>query len=51
MSLGDIFYIIAIVLFSYITFGIVRGYFRAKFDEKGRRIDMQEDKDKESTNK
>ena len=51
MSLGDIFYMIAIVLFSYITFGIVRGYFRAKFDEEGRRIDMQEDKDKESVNK
>ena len=51
MSLGDIFYMIAIVLFSYITFGIVRGYFRAKFDEEGRRIDMQEDKDKASVNK
>jgi len=51
MSLGDIFYMIAIFLFAYITFGIVRGYFRAKFDEEGRRIDMQEDKDKESVNK
>ena len=40
MSIGDIFYIIAIVLFALITFGIVRAYFRAKFDDKGRRLDM-----------
>ena len=40
LSIGDIFYIIAIVLFALITFGIVRAYFRAKFDDKGRRLDM-----------
>jgi len=49
MSFGDILYIIAIFLFSYLTFGIVRGYFRAKFDDEGRRKDMQEPKDKEET--
>ena len=40
MSFGDILYIIAIFLFTYLTFGIVRGYFRAKFDDEGRRKDM-----------
>jgi len=42
MSFGDILYIVAIVLFAYLTFGIVRGYFKAKFDDEGRRLDMQE---------
>ena len=50
MSFGDILYIIAIVLFSYLTFGIVRGYFKAKFNDDGRRIDMIEDEDKEEKN-
>ena len=45
MSFGDILYIIAIILFVYLTFGIVRGYFKAKFDEDGHRKDMM-DKDK-----
>ena len=51
MSFGDILYIIAIFLFSYLTFGIVRGYFRAKFDKEGRRKDMQESKGKEEETK
>jgi len=50
MSFGDILYIIAIVLFAYLTFGIVRGYFKAKFNDDGRRIDMIEDEDKEEKN-
>jgi len=47
MGFGDYLYIIAMVLFAYLTFGIVRGYFKAKFDDEGRRIDMQESKSKE----
>ena len=47
MPFGDILYIIAMVLFTYITFGIVRGYFKAKFDDEGRRLDMQEPKSKD----
>jgi len=47
MSFGDILYIVAIVIFAYLTFGIVRGYFKAKFDDEGRRKDMLEDEDKE----
>jgi len=43
MSFGDILYIIAIFLFVFITFGIVKNYYKSKFDEEGRRIDMQED--------
>ena len=45
MSIGDIFYVIAIVLFSLMTFAIIRGNFQRKFDENGQRHDM---KDKES---
>ncbi len=40
MSIGDIFYIIAMVLFSIITFGIIRNYYRNKFNDKGQRVDM-----------
>lgn len=44
MSFGDIVYILAFVLFSLMTFLIIRNYFRSKFDDEGRRIDMQEEK-------
>lgn len=46
MSFGDILYIVAIFLFAYLTFGIVRSYFKSKFDDEGRRIDMLEDEEK-----
>jgi len=46
MSFGDILYIIAIFLFSFITFGIVKNYFKSKFNEDGERIDMIEDEEK-----
>ena len=46
MPFGDILYIIAMVLFAYITFGIVRGYFKAKFDDEDRRIDMLDEEEK-----
>ena len=45
MSFGDILYVIAMVLFAYLTFGIVRGYFKAKFDDDGHRKDMYEDEE------
>jgi hypothetical protein len=44
MSIGDIVYIIAIILFSIMTFAIIRGNFRRKFDKDGNRLDL---KDKE----
>jgi len=50
MSMGDIFYVIAIVLFSIMTFVIIRGNFQRKFDDEGNRIDLKEKeivKDKE----
>jgi len=47
MSFGDIFYIIAMFLFAFITFGIVKSYYKNKFDDEGRRIDMQDEADKE----
>ena len=40
MSIGDIFYIIAMVLFAWITFVIIRNYYRSKFNDQGQRMDM-----------
>jgi len=42
MSMGDIFYIVAIVLFSLMTFAIIRGNFRRKFDDEGNRKDLKD---------
>jgi hypothetical protein len=42
MSIGDIFYIFAIILFSMMTFAIIRGNFRRKFNDKGERLDLIE---------
>ena len=46
MSIGDIFYGIAIVLFSWMTFAIVRGNFQRKFDKDGNRKDLKEKKER-----
>ncbi len=48
MSFGDILYIIAIILFTYLTFGIVRNYYKSKFDDEGRRMDMLDEEDNEN---
>lgn len=48
MSIGDYFYIIAIILFSFITFIFIRNYFESKFNKDGERID---DKEKELKDK
>jgi hypothetical protein len=40
MSFGDYLYIIAIILFSFMTFTIIRNNFLSKFDEKERRKDL-----------
>ncbi len=40
MSLGDYLYIIAIILFSFMTFTIIRNNFLSKFDEQERRKDL-----------
>jgi hypothetical protein len=42
MKIGDIIYIIAMIGFAWITFGIVRGNFERKFDEDGNRLDLKE---------
>jgi len=49
MKIGDIVYIIAIVFFAWITFGIIRGNFQRKFDEQGRRKDLVDDSEESST--
>ena len=48
MSFGDILYVIAMFIFAYLTFGIVKNYYKNKFDDEGRRMDMldEEEKDK-----
>jgi len=45
MSAGDIFYIVAIVLFSWMTFAIIRGNFQRKFNDDGERIDLSDKKE------
>lgn len=43
MSFGDIIYIVAVILFVYLTFGIIRNYYKSKFDDEGHRIDMKDE--------
>jgi len=40
VSIGDIFYIAAMILFVWITFAIIRNYYRNKFNSNGERLDM-----------
>jgi hypothetical protein len=40
MLLGDILYIIAIILFAFMTFTIIRNNFLSKFDDQERRKDL-----------
>ncbi len=47
MPIGDIFYIIAMVLFFLMTFAIIRNYYRKKFNDKGQRMDMLDAYEKE----
>jgi len=46
MKFGDILYIVAMIFFAWITFGIVRGNFQRKFDEEGRRKDLVDPNEK-----
>ncbi len=46
MSFGDIFYSVILFLFVFMTFGIIKNYYKNKFDDKGRRIDMLDEEDK-----
>ncbi len=48
MSIGDIFYIVAIVVFGWMTFAIIRGNFQRKFDEDGQRLDLIDKEKKDS---
>jgi len=43
VSFGDIVYIVAMVLFAWMTFAIVRNNFRSKFDDEGNRKDLDEE--------
>ncbi len=40
MSFGQIFYYFALALFAFMTFVIIRNYYRNKFNDKGQRMDM-----------
>ena len=47
MSIGDMVYIGVALLFGFMTFVIIRGNFRRKFDDEGNRLDLKEkEKDK-----
>ncbi len=49
MNMGDYIYIIVIVLFSWMTFLIIRGNFQRKFNNDGKRVDLiEEDKKSQS---
>ena len=49
MTFGQIVYLMAFGLFAFMTFLIIRNYFRSKFNDEGKRIDMQ-DRDKPENN-
>ena len=40
MKFGDYLYIAVAILFAWMTFVIIRNYFRSKFNDKGQRMDM-----------
>ena len=37
--MGKVFYIAAWILFALITFGIIKHYYKSKFDDEGKRND------------
>jgi hypothetical protein len=43
MSIWHVLYYVALVLFSFMTFLIIRANFRSKFDDEGNRIDLKEE--------
>ena len=45
MSIGDIAYIVVAILFSIMTFAIIRGNFQRKFDNDGNRLDLKDKED------
>ncbi len=45
MSFGDIIYIVVAILFSIMTFAIIRGNFQRKFDNDGNRLDLKNKKE------
>jgi hypothetical protein len=47
MAIGDILYLMAALLFAYMTFVIIRGNFQRKFDDEGNRLDLKEKDKKE----
>jgi len=47
MNIWEILYVIALLLFSFMTFAIIRANFRSKFDDEGRRIDLKKKDKKE----
>lgn len=40
MPIGDVVYIIVMLLFAFMTFVFIRNYYQNKFNEKGQRMDM-----------
>jgi len=51
MSFGDYLYIIVAVLFSYMTFVIIRNNFLSKFDDQERRKDLVDEYEEDYVSK
>jgi len=46
MDFADIIYYLVLILFVFMTFGIIKNYYKTKFDDEGHRMDMKDDTDK-----
>ena len=51
MSFGDYLYIVVAILFSYMTFVIIRNNFLSKFDEQERRKDLVDEYEDDYVNR
>lgn len=49
MSFGELMYAIVLGLFIFMTFGIIKNYYKSKFDEDGHRIDMYENNEEKKS--
>lgn len=51
MPIGDILYIIAMILFAFMTFVFIRNYYRNKFNDDGQRLDMLDEYEENKSDK
>jgi hypothetical protein len=46
MDFENIIYYLVLILFVFMTFGIIKNYYKTKFDDEGHRMDMKDKEDK-----